>query len=101
CGWRLAAAVLADPGRVAANVAGIEGSVVEGGSEEQQEARRPPHEVRPHRVDRAPRALPRGDAGEPAPRLRERVDAALLVLRGAERRAVVEVGAAVPLAVPR
>jgi hypothetical protein len=45
--------------------------------------------------------VPVGRAGDNAPRLRDRINAALLVLRGAERRAVVEVGAAVPVAVPR
>src|SRR2546427_11571680 len=55
------------------------------------------------RVQGAHRAPPAGrldGAGEHAPRLHDRVDAAGIVALGAEGRAVVEVRAAVPVAVP-
>ena len=56
------------------------------------------------RADGVHRALGealRHGAGEHRPRLRDRIDLALVVLRRSERRAVVVVAAAIPLAVPR
>src|SRR4029079_5465584 len=53
------------------------------------------------RLHRLLRAVARRAAGDHRPALSNGVDAALVVLRRAERRAVVEVGAAVPVAVPR
>ena len=58
------------------------------------------HQMRFQRSHRL--RLPRGTAraGDHAPALRDRIDAALLVLRGSQRRAVIEVRAAIPLRRP-
>ena len=56
---------------------------------------------RAHAVHRAIRKPGRHRARQHRPRLRERIDPALVVLRRSERRPVVVVAAAVPLAVPR
>ena len=42
-----------------------------------------------------------GSATDDAPGLRNRINATFFVLHGAERRAVVEIRAAIPVAVPR
>ena len=59
-----------------------------------------PHQVRAHRIHRALGEPLGHGARQHGPRLRDRVDAALVVLRRPERRAVVVVAAPVPLAVP-
>ena len=97
---RVLAAVLADAGRIAADVAGIRLGAVEGRGEQEDEALGTAHQVRADRVERLLGAARRREAGEDRPRLRERIDAAFLVLCRAERRAVVEVAAPIPLAVP-
>ena len=74
--------------------------MVERGCEEQHQAVAAPDEVL---VDRRHRPLRPRSVGRPrqdAPRLGDRVDAALRVARRAERCAVVEEGAPVPVAVP-
>ena len=94
-------AVLAHAGRVAPDVAGIGASCwSKGGVSSRMQPRVAAHQVRAHRVHRA--LGPRGRAApdSTAQRLRDGVDPALLVLGRAERRAVVEVGAPIPLAVP-
>ena len=58
------------------------------------------HEIFFDRVHGARGALGVGGPGEHGPRLRDRVDATLRVLGGAQRRAVVEVRSPVPVAVP-
>ena len=58
-------------------------------------------QVGPHGLHRLLRARRLRGARQDGPRLRQRVDPALLVLRRPERRPVVEVGAPVPAAVPR
>ncbi len=97
---RVLSAVLADSRQVALDVARVEGRAVEGGREEKDDLRGAPDQLRAHRVHRALGALFRRGAGEDSPGLCHRVEPALVVLGGPERRAVVEVGAPVPLAVP-
>jgi hypothetical protein len=93
-------AVLAHARGIAADVAGILGGGVERRREEQHHPDAAPHEVGPHAsMARSPEAEGHR-AGEDGPGLRDRVDLALVVLRGAERRAVVVVAAAVPSPVP-
>ena len=100
-GVRVLAAVLADAGRIALDVARVERRAVEGRREEQRPVRR-----RGGRGARRPppsRARARAGSAAPEitrPRLRDRVDPALVARRRAERRAVVEVAAPVPVAVP-
>ena len=99
---RVLAAVLADAGRIPLDVPGILRRAIERRVEQQQ---RPAIRARRARVRTASiaRSAKRVGhrAGEHRPRLRDRVDAALVVLRRAQRRAVVVVAAPVPLAVPR
>ncbi len=86
--------------QVALDVAGVERLVVERRGEQEDQ---PPVAVDQVFVDGLQRpAGPRriAGAGEHGPRLRDRVDPAGDVLRRAQRGAVVEVGAAVPVAVP-
>ena len=92
--------VLADPRQVALDVPGVEGRPVEGRRQEQDDAGRAPHQVGEHGVHGALGALRRRRAGEDGPALRDGVDPPLVVLGRPERRAVVEVPAAVPVAVP-
>ena len=99
-GMRVLPAVLAHARRITLDVAGILGRLVERRRQEQHGPRRPPYQVRAHRVHRALGAGKGCRAGEHGPGLRDRVDLALVVLRGAERRSVVIVGPAVPVAVP-
>ena len=98
---RVLAAVLAHAGEVALDIAGLEGGLVERRGEQRDHARISPHELRSHSVHGALGVRRRRRAGEHGPALRDGVDAALGQLRGAERRAVVEVGAPVPVSVPR
>src|SRR5204863_1154432 len=53
------------------------------------------------RIERAARAVRLTATRQHAPGLRDRIDPAFVVLCRAERGAVVEVGAPVPLAIPR
>ena len=97
---RVLAAVLPHARHVAADVAGVQIRLVEGRIEQLDERVLAPHEPlvdRLHGRARAPRVA---RAGEHRPALRDRIDPAFGAARRAERRAVVEVGAAVPLAVP-
>ena len=75
-------------------------SLVERRREQQDHAGIAPHQLFIDRRHRAPRALRIGRAGDDRPRLRDRIDLALVVLGRAERRAIVEIGAAIPVAVP-
>ena len=95
------AAVLANAGRIAFDVARIERGLVEWRREQQGQTVVPPDQ---HSLDRAhryrrPIALRR--AREHRPGLRDRIDAALVVRRRAQRLAVVEKGAPIPFTVPR
>ena len=97
---RVLAAVLAHAGDVALDVAGVLRHVVERRREQRDEAVFSANELLLDRVERGRGALGVASARDGRPRLRDRVDAALLGVVRAERRAVVEVGAAVPRAVP-
>src|SRR3954465_8668281 len=94
-------AVFADTRKISLDVAGIMRGAIEGRPEQQNHLCLPPQELpsyRFHGLSRPPRLSPRRQDG---PRLRQRIDLALLVLRGPEWCAVVEVGATIPSAVPR
>ena len=99
-GMRVLAAVLAHPGRIGLDVAGAR-------LRRRRGADRAGGAGRPRGRPGALRARPSPDAGAPRvppgehrPGLGDQVDAALFVGGRAERRAVVEEGAPVPLAVP-
>ncbi len=94
------AAVLAHAGQVALDVAGIERRVVERRREEQDQPVAAAHQELVDRRHGARRARRVGGARDHRPGLGDRVDPALVVRGRAERRAVVEVGAPVPVAVP-
>ena len=94
------AAVLADARQVAADVAGIHRGTIEGRSQQQDHACVAADQMRADRVHGAFVTSGRRRSREHRPGLRDGIDAALLVLRRAEGRAVVEVGAPVPVAVP-
>src|SRR6185437_5991673 len=53
------------------------------------------------RRHRAAHAIRIGPAGNHGPRLRDRIDTTLFIPRRTQRRAVIEVGATIPVAVPR
>src|SRR6185437_6022876 len=82
------AAILANAGRIALDVAGIERRLVEGWREEQRQSVAPADELLIDRVHRA--GLAGGVAGsrDDAPGLGDRVDPALAVGRRAERRSI-------------
>src|SRR5205085_4681494 len=100
-GVRILSAVLAHTRHVAFDVAGIEHAPVERRREEDDEAVAAPDEILINCGHRALHAMRVSRAGDDAPALRNRINAALFVLRRAERRAVVEVSAPIPVAVPR
>ena len=93
-------AVFANPWYVALDVPGIQGRSIERGRQQQHNLRVTPHEMGPHGFHRASGPPSVGLVREDGPRLRQRVDTALLVLRRSERGAVVEIRASVPVAVP-
>src|SRR5882724_671548 len=93
-------AVLAYAGRVALDVAGLQGGAIERGGEEQDQLLVSPDEVLLDRGHRARRARGLGGARDDSPRLGDRVDATFGVGDGPEWGAVVEVGAAIPVTVP-
>ena len=97
---RVLSAVLADAGRIALDIAGIVRSVIERRREQQHEAVVALDEVLVNGRHRGRGAAGLGGAGDHAPRLRDRVDAAFDAAGRAERRAVVEVAAPIPVAVP-
>ncbi len=99
---RVLAAVFANPGHISLDVAGVQRRVVEGRREQQDQV-----VIRAGRDARRPTAMARrARPGSAAPEITAH-DCAIASMRagiaagGAERRAVVEVGAAVPAAVPR
>ena len=100
-GVRVLAAVLADPGRVALDVTGLLRRVVEGRGEQQRRAQPAQHQQPAHRIHRVLGQPARHRPRDHRPRLGDRVDPALVVVGRAERRAIVVVAAAEPLAVPR
>ena len=99
-GVRILAAVLAHAGRIGLDVAGARLGVGERRIEQADEAGVAVDELAVERGHRLARERLGRRAREHRPRLRDQVDAALGVGARAERRAVVEEGAPVPLAVP-
>ena len=98
---RVLAAVLSHARDVAFDVAGIQVRLVERRIEELDQRIVAADQALVHRLHGHARALRRSPGpGEHRPALRDRIDLALGVARRAERRAVVEVGAAIPLAIP-
>ena len=100
-GVRVLAAVLANARQVALDVARVARHLVERRREQQHELRVAAHEIGAHGVHRALGAPRLGRARQHGPRLRQRIELALLVLHRPQRRAVVEIGAPIPVAVPR
>ena len=99
-GVRVLPAVLAHARHIPFDVTGIERASIKGRREEYDETIAAPDQILFDRSHRALGAVHVGRAGDDAPTLRNRINAALFVLRRAERRAVVEVRAPVPVAVP-
>src|ERR1700744_6650370 len=94
------AAVLANARRIALDVAGIERSLVERRGKQQRQLVLRPDQSALHRRHGPHRTRWLGGAGDRCPGLRNRVDSALVIGCRAERRAIVEPGAAVPNAIP-
>ena len=99
-GMGVLAAVLANAGKVALDVARVAQGFIERRGEEQQQAVLRAHEAIDDRLHGAAAALPVTGAAEHGPGLGDGVDLAFHVLAGAERHAFVIVGAAVPGAIP-
>ena len=98
---RVLAAVLAHARDVAFDVAGIQGRLVEGRIEELDQRGVAAHEARVDGVHRHARIAAASPAPESTDQLcAKRIDLAFGVAGRAERRAVVEIGAAIPFAVP-
>ena len=93
-------AVFAHAGDVALDVARVEGGVVEGRVEELNEPGLSAHESFIDGVHAGGGAFGIAGARDDRPALRQGIDLAFRVFGGAERGAVVEIGAAIPLAVP-
>ena len=94
------ASVLADARRIPFDVAGIEGRAGERRREEKDQPLVTLDEMRLHGGHGSRRVGRLGGARDHPPRLGDRIDPALRVHDGSERRPVVEVGAAVPPSVP-
>ena len=94
------AAVFPHPRHVALDVPGVEVRGVERRGEQFDKPRLADHKAFLHRRQGLPGPSGIAAAGQDRPALADGVDLAFLVFRRAERRAVVEVGPAVPLAVP-
>jgi hypothetical protein len=98
---RVLTAVLANPRQVSLDVAGIVRRSVEWRRQEQDQPRIAPQELGTYGFHRLAGTGGLARAGQNGPRLGQRIDPALIVLRRAKRRAVVEIGAAIPAAVSR
>ena len=94
------ATIFANAGHIALDVARIEWRLVEGWRQQLDEIGIPPHELGANGVHGSLCAAQRAHSREHSPTLGDRIDAALGKLCGTERRTVVEVGAAVPRAIP-
>ena len=95
------AAVLSNAGRISLDVAGIALRPVERRGEQQCQAVIAADQLALDRRHRRLAALGTGDARDHAPGLGDRINPALIAGRRADRRAVVELAAPVPAAVPR
>ena len=97
---RVLTAVLANARRIALDVAGIERRLVEWRREQQRQSVLRTDQFALDRRHGARRALAVRGARNHRPRLRDRIDPAFVARRRAERRAVVEPAAPIPVAVP-
>src|SRR6478672_7687673 len=93
-------AIFSHSRHVALDVAGVEIRFIEWRIEQQDQTGIPADEPTIDALHRCGRPLMRAGARKNRPALRYGIDLALLILGRAERRAVVEVGPAIPLAVP-
>ncbi len=93
-------AVLPDTREIPLDVTGLQRRVVEGRREEEHEAVGATHEIVVDRGHGAGLTDGIGRRRDHAPRLRDRIDAARVVDRGAEGRPIIEVRAPIPVAVP-
>src|SRR5262249_6376457 len=94
------ATILPDPRQVSLDVTGIQWRAVEGGAEKEEKSVTAPHQVFLHGGHRARAPGWLGRSGDDTPRLRDRIDPTLRIRRRAERRPIVEVRTAIPVAVP-
>ena len=99
-GVRVLPAVLADARHVALDVAGLQRSAIERWREQQDHLIRIADQTILDRRHRLAGPLRIAGAGDHRPRLGDRIDLALVVLRRAERSAIIEVRPTVPAAVP-
>jgi len=97
---RVLAAILSHARDVSLDVARIQIRLVEGWLQQLDQRLIPAHQMLIHRGHGQARALGIARPGQHRPALRNRIDPAFGVTRRPQRRAVVEVGAAVPCAVP-
>ena len=94
-------AIFAQARRVTFDVSRIEGCAIERWCKQQGQPLVRQYEFALNRRHGRRGAVRLGDAGKHRPRLGDGIDAALLIARRTHRRAVVEPGAPVPVAVPR
>src|SRR6266404_6100693 len=94
------AAILADTGRITLDVTGIEGGLVKWRGEQQRQLIATVHQLAVEGRHRPGCARRIAGARDGRPGLGNRINAAFLARRGAERRAVIVVTAAIPVAVP-
>jgi hypothetical protein len=97
---RVLPAILPDARRVPLDVAGVLRGSIEWRIEQQQHLRPPRYEKCPDRIHRALGKSERDGVRQDGPRLRDGVDAALIVLRRSQRRTVIVVPPSVPLTIP-
>ena len=95
------AAILSHSRNVSANVSGLEIGRIERRIEKLDQPMVAANQTRIHRGHRGARARAVARAGKNRPALRDGVDLTLGIVDRTERRAVIEVGAAIPLAIPR
>jgi len=99
-GVRVLPAILPQAREIALDVPRVPGRAVEGRRQQQHHLRVAADEIRPDRIHGPLRTARLRAPGQHRPRLRQRVDPALLVLHRPERGPVVEVRPPVPVAVP-
>src|SRR6266536_4851232 len=100
-GMGVLAAVFANARRLALDVAGVESGAVEWRIQENDEPVSRMNQPLLHRGHRPRRARRLRGARDHSPRLRDRIDPAFLARSRSQRGAVVEIRAAIPVAVPR
>src|SRR6266403_2218459 len=97
---RVLTSVFPQPRWVRLNVAGVVRPAVERGREKLDETVASTDQLGIHGRHGSRRTLGFSTAGDDAPGLRDRVDAAFLAGHRAQRRSVVEISATIPVAVP-